>query len=123
MLPCAPTAGSPFTNPTGTVPVSDAHSFKVRDHALNVLFETDFTSGVWHNFAVAVDWDALTLEVFYSQDGDALASVTETESNPTAVSGANGQGDFHFTVLKVRWHSATRSCRWVGADGCYLLSW
>ncbi|TBU25119.1 hypothetical protein BD311DRAFT_780576 [Dichomitus squalens] len=93
--------GSPFTNPTGDVPVSDAHSFKVRDHALNVLFTTPFTASVWHNFAVEVDWNALTIAVWYSQDGELLQQVVQTTSNPTASSGPNGQGDFHFTVLKL----------------------
>lgn len=94
-------AGSPFTNPTGTIPAPNARSFKVRDHALNLLFETPFTLGNWHNFAVQVDWNNLTLAVLYSTDGAPLKAVTKLVSNPTAVAGAAGQGDFHFTVLKV----------------------
>ncbi|RDX48807.1 hypothetical protein OH76DRAFT_1351910 [Lentinus brumalis] len=93
--------GSPFTNPTGSLPVPNAHSFKVLDHALNVLFSTPFTADVWHNFAVEVDWNARTLAVFYSQDAATLQPVTATVQNPTAASGAAGQGDFHFTVLKL----------------------
>ena len=96
-----PTPGSPFTNPTGVLPAANAHSFKVLDHALNVLFETDFTPYIWHNFAVEVDWDALTLAVLYSENAAQLELVKNTTSNPTAVAGANGQGDFHFGVLKV----------------------
>ena len=94
-------AGSPFTDPTGTLPTPDAHSFKVRDHALNLLFETPFTPNNWHNFAVQVDWNNLTLAVLYSTDGAPLKAVTKLVSNPTAAAGAAGQGDFHFTVLKV----------------------
>ena len=94
-------AGSPFTDPTGTLPTPDAHSFKVRDHALNLLFETPFTPNNWHNFAVQVDWNNLTLAVLYSTDGAPLKAVTKLVSNPTAALGAAGQGDFHFTVLKV----------------------
>jgi hypothetical protein len=32
--------GSPFTDPTGTIPAPNAHSFKILDHSLNVLFTT-----------------------------------------------------------------------------------
>ncbi|KAI0775552.1 hypothetical protein BD413DRAFT_529338 [Trametes elegans] len=93
--------GSPFTNPTGSLPAPNAQSLKVLDHAHNVLFNTPFSSDTWHNFAVEVDWNALTLAVYYSQDGDALKLVKDTTSNPTVGSGPNGQGDFHFTVLKL----------------------
>ncbi|KAI1788898.1 hypothetical protein LXA43DRAFT_611304 [Ganoderma leucocontextum] len=93
--------GSPFTNPTETLPVPNAHSFKVLDHALNVLFSTPFTSHAWHNFAVEVDWNARTLAVWYSQDSELLRQVVTTTSNPTAPAGPDGQGDFHFAVLKL----------------------
>ncbi|PIL35046.1 hypothetical protein GSI_02833 [Ganoderma sinense ZZ0214-1] len=92
--------GSPFTDPTGALPAPNAHSFKVLDHALNVLFSTPFTSGAWHNFAVEVDWNARTLAVWYSQDAVLLQQVVSTTLNPTAAAGPDGQGDFHFTVLK-----------------------
>ncbi|KAJ7662289.1 hypothetical protein B0H17DRAFT_1144463 [Mycena rosella] len=80
--------GSPFTDPTGPLPAANAHSFKVLDHALNVLFTAPFVPRVWHNFAVTVDWGNRT-----------LAAVTATLPNPTATQGA--VGDFHFGVLKL----------------------
>ncbi|KAH9850153.1 hypothetical protein C2E23DRAFT_326878 [Lenzites betulinus] len=93
--------GSPFTDPTGSLPAQDAHSFKIRDHALNVLYTTPFTSAAWHNFAVEVDWNNRTLAVWYSQDAELLRLVKSTTPNPTAAAGPDGQGDFHFTVLKL----------------------
>ncbi|KAI0365349.1 hypothetical protein BV20DRAFT_954502 [Pilatotrama ljubarskyi] len=93
--------GSPFTNPTGPLPAPNAHSFKVLDHALNVLFTTPFTSHTWHNFAVEVDWNNRTLAVWYSQDAELLRRVKDTTPNPTVALGPVGQGDFHFTVLKL----------------------
>ncbi|KAJ7574475.1 hypothetical protein C8J56DRAFT_799619 [Mycena floridula] len=93
--------GSPFTNPTGTLPAPDAHSFKVLDHATNVIFSTDFKPCVWHNFAVEVDWDNRTLQVFYSVDADNLKQVTDVVPNLTTQSGSAGQGDFHFGLLKL----------------------
>lgn len=94
--------GSPFTNPTGKLPAENAYSFKVLDHALNVLFSTPFTPNSWHNFAIQVDWDQRTLAVLYSQDGSTLKQVTGIVPNLSAVAGVNGQGDFHIAVLKVR---------------------
>ncbi|TCD62641.1 hypothetical protein EIP91_006594 [Steccherinum ochraceum] len=93
--------GSPFTNPTGPLPVKNAHSFKVLDHALNVLFMAPFTSEDWHNFAIQVDWNARTLAVFYSTEGQLLKPVTKVLPNLSATAGADGQGDFHFGVLKL----------------------
>ncbi|KAJ7819682.1 hypothetical protein B0H13DRAFT_1528661, partial [Mycena leptocephala] len=91
--------GSPFTNPTGQLPVKNARSFKVLDHALNVLFTTPFTPLLWHNFAITVDWANRTLMVSYSIEGLPLKAVTPTVQNPTATAGA--LGDFHFGVLKL----------------------
>ncbi|TDL19698.1 hypothetical protein BD410DRAFT_401484 [Rickenella mellea] len=93
--------GSPFTNPTGKLPAADAHSFKIRDHALNLLFSTPFTPLTWHNFAIQVNFDARTLGVFYSQNSNTLKPVTKLVSNSAASAGAAGQGDFHFGVLKL----------------------
>jgi hypothetical protein len=93
--------GSPFTIPTSTVPVSDARSLKVRNHALTLLFETPFTANDWHNFAVQVDWTNRTLGVFYSTNATPLAAVTGLEDNSSAPSGVAAQGDYHFGVLKV----------------------
>jgi hypothetical protein len=93
--------GSPFTIPTGAVPVSNARYLKVRNHALDLLFETPFTSHDWHNFAVQIDWTHLTLGVFYSTNGEPLMAVTGLVENLSASPGAAGQGDYHFGVLKL----------------------
>jgi hypothetical protein len=45
------------------MPISDARSLKVRNHALTLLFETPFTVNDWHNFAVQVDWTNRTLGI------------------------------------------------------------
>ncbi|GJE92570.1 glycoside hydrolase family 131 protein [Phanerochaete sordida] len=93
--------GSPFTDPTGPLPAPGAHSFKVRDHALDVLFETPFAPGAWHNFGVQVDWTQRTLAVLYSAGAAPLAVVVRAAPNLSAAPGAAGQGDFHFGVLKL----------------------
>jgi len=56
---------------------------------------------MWHNFAVVVNWSKFTLQVFYSQDGLPLGAVTTVTENSSAGRGPQGQGDFHFGVLKV----------------------
>lgn len=93
--------GSPFTNPTGTLPAADAKNIKIRDHSLNELFSVPLTSPCWHNFAVVVDWDNLTLAVFHSVGARPLKLVSATKPNQGAVAGPNGQGEFHFGVLKL----------------------
>lgn len=94
--------GTPFSNPTASSPAADAAYLKVRDHALNLLFEAPFTADHWHNFAIQVGWNNLTLQAFYSIDDADLEAVTSVVSNPTASTGAAGQGDFHIALLKVR---------------------
>lgn len=74
-----------------------------------MLFQTPFTPLTWHNFAVQVDWTALTLGVFYSKDAASLEPVTaKVAPNKGHVAGETGKGDFHFGVLKVRMEA--RSC-------------
>ncbi|KAG8799854.1 hypothetical protein FRC16_004248 [Serendipita sp. 398] len=94
--------GSPFTYPTGSLPVANAQSLRILARDLTVVFETSFTRDQWHNFAVQVDWDAITLGVYYSK-GPMLLSPTSRKAvlNKGLVAGPDGQGDFHFGVLKV----------------------
>ncbi|KAG8784093.1 hypothetical protein FS842_001432 [Serendipita sp. 407] len=94
--------GSPFTYPTGSLPVANAQSLRILARDLTVVFETSFTRDQWHNFAVQVDWDAITLGVYYSK-GPMLLSPTSRKAvlNKGLVAGPDGQGDFHFGVLKL----------------------
>ncbi|KAH9060200.1 hypothetical protein EDB87DRAFT_1562267 [Lactarius vividus] len=90
--------GTPFNN---TVSDADARMLRIRSHSGKVLFQTPFAENTWHNFAVAVDWDKLTLQAFYSQNGCDLKAVTQVEDNSSATKGPGGQGDFHFGLLKL----------------------
>lgn len=60
-----------------------------------LLFSTAFQAGVFHNFALTLDFDQLTTQVFFSRGQDALESVTDVLDNDVS-----GQGQFHFGVLK-----------------------
>ncbi|KAK1624720.1 hypothetical protein BDP81DRAFT_329422 [Colletotrichum phormii] len=59
------------------------------------LFKTKFTAGVFHNFAIKLDFTKNTTEVFYSQGNSALKSTGAAVANNIA-----GQGQFHFGMLK-----------------------
>lgn len=51
---------------------------------------------------VQVDWTNRTLGVFASQNGDTLKQITpEVLPNLSSTAGPNGQGDFHFGMVKV----------------------
>ncbi|KAI0251105.1 hypothetical protein BJV78DRAFT_1275556 [Lactifluus subvellereus] len=91
--------GTPF-NTTVSSPDA-ARVLRIRAHDSSVLFQTPFQDNVWHNFAVVVDWDNLTLKVLYSVDGAHLQAVTNAQANKGATKGPDGQGEFHFGVLKL----------------------
>ncbi|CAH0051076.1 unnamed protein product [Clonostachys solani] len=60
-----------------------------------LLFQAPFSESVVHNFALKLDFDALTTQVYYSQDDEPLKQVTEATPNDIS-----GQGQFHFGILK-----------------------
>ena len=94
-----PFIGTPFNT---TFSSTTSYDLRIRAHDGTVLFHTAFLQATWHNFAVVVDWDNLTLKVFYSAGALPLKAVTTVQDNSSASRGPNGQGEFHFGVLKVR---------------------
>ena len=94
--------GTPFSKTTATSLDPTARNLKIRDHASNLLYQTPFKSDTWHNIAVQVDWDSRTLAVLYSADDSPLQPVTGIVDNNSTASGASGQGDYYWGVLKVR---------------------
>ncbi|SPQ19874.1 44879d5e-d898-4d54-8381-2fd604ce673d [Thermothielavioides terrestris] len=60
-----------------------------------LLFSTPFVDGVFHNFALKLDFDQSTTQVFFSAGEDPLKAVTGVLENDLS-----GQGQFHFGVLK-----------------------
>ena len=92
--------GTPFST-TSSSTNATSPTLRIRAHDGTVLFQTPFPLTTWHNFAVVVDWDKLTLKVYYSQDALPLQAVTDVQDNSSAGGGSQGQGDFHFGLLKV----------------------
>lgn len=85
--------------------MKNARSLRILAHNLDVVFETSFDHDSWHNFAVQVDWNALTLGVYFSQDEENLRPVMKKAiKNIGHVATDEGKGDFHFGVLKVFSH-------------------
>ncbi|KAF8323930.1 hypothetical protein DL93DRAFT_2162035 [Clavulina sp. PMI_390] len=93
--------GTPFTIPSATKPDSTARNLKVRNHALDLVFQTQLLPLLWHNFAVQVDWDHQTLAVLFSYGAAPLKPVTGLINNNSTTPGAAGQGDYHWGVLKL----------------------
>jgi Glycoside hydrolase 131 catalytic N-terminal domain len=92
---------------TSSTSAAAASTLRIRAHNSTLLFETPIEISAWHNFAVVVDWNKLTLQVFHSLNGELLAAVTNVEDNSSVGKGPAAQGDFHFGLLKVRLTAAT----------------
>ncbi|KAK1981366.1 hypothetical protein LZ30DRAFT_750083 [Colletotrichum cereale] len=60
-----------------------------------VLFSTPFTEYTIHNFAVTLDFNLNTAQVFYSTDNNDLEAQGAAQPNIMA-----GQGQYHFGLLK-----------------------
>ncbi|KAK3323163.1 hypothetical protein B0T19DRAFT_485598 [Cercophora scortea] len=67
----------------------------VNSNPPQVLFSAPFTPGVFNNFAVTLDFNKLTTQVFFSTGTTPLKAVTQALANDVS-----GQGQFHFGVLK-----------------------
>ncbi|KAI6358755.1 hypothetical protein MCOR25_007262 [Pyricularia grisea] len=60
-----------------------------------LLFSTPFAAEGFHNFAIKMDFDKNTTQVFFSKGSEALKAVSKEESNDVS-----GGGQFHFGILK-----------------------
>ncbi|KAK2759962.1 hypothetical protein FQN54_002698 [Arachnomyces sp. PD_36] len=60
-----------------------------------VLYEVPFSAGDWHNFALTLDFDSDTIEIFYSANQEELKSTGAAVSNDLS-----GGGKYHFGMLK-----------------------
>ncbi|KAH8594531.1 hypothetical protein B0O99DRAFT_687756 [Bisporella sp. PMI_857] len=63
--------------------------------AVTDLHVVPFTENVWHNYALTLDFNNNSTQVFYSQDNATL--VPATDALPNDVS---GRGQYHFGLLK-----------------------
>ncbi|KAK0620718.1 hypothetical protein B0T14DRAFT_457865 [Immersiella caudata] len=99
-LETADFSATQFTLKTGTilgVQTADPDTLQIFGNSNDnlLLFSAPFTPGVFHNFALTLDFDTLTTRVFYSQGNAALKSMGQV-----LVNDVSGRGQFHFGLLK-----------------------
>jgi len=82
--------GNGGVNPDSLIVVGNVNSSPVK-----TIFDTRFTAGEWHNFAIKLDFNAGTTQVYYSTGQNALASTGAAVTNSVS-----GQGEYHFGILK-----------------------
>ncbi|KAG4430857.1 hypothetical protein IFR05_013658 [Cadophora sp. M221] len=83
-------AGSPGADGTNIVVNGNSKNAA----GVQTLFSTPFTAG-FQNFAVQMDFDLNTIQVFHSTENNPLVQVTEPLPNDNT-----GNGEYHFAVLK-----------------------
>ncbi|KAK9782104.1 hypothetical protein AB5N19_00431 [Seiridium cardinale] len=90
--------GNQFNFETGTLidqPDVDKNTFKITNRQSEVVWTTPIDSSAWQNFAVTLDFDNNTLQVYYSLGDEPLAAVTEALSNDNS-----GDGQYQIGILK-----------------------
>ncbi|KAK5720614.1 hypothetical protein LTR17_014870 [Elasticomyces elasticus] len=95
--------GTPYNNSTSinssAVPATRTLRIESGTNAGAVektLFETEYSAGTWHNFAVELDFDANTLATYYSKDYANLELVV-----PATANNNSGGGLYHFGIIKL----------------------
>ncbi|TVY93514.1 hypothetical protein LAWI1_G001689 [Lachnellula willkommii] len=73
----------------------DRRLWKFLDRKNDVLWTTGIVWDEWQNFAVTVDYENNTLQIYYSEGYDALEAVTKPISNDNS-----GGGQFQIGMLK-----------------------
>lgn len=76
-------------------------------------WDTDFTAGVWHNVAYAIDFDQQTVGFWHSTGGDALTLAAGPFAVPTNSNGA----DWHLGVLRL---NTTAAATYTAAEDWYF---
>ncbi|KAK4248180.1 hypothetical protein C7999DRAFT_13858 [Corynascus novoguineensis] len=87
-----------FNFETGTVIGQEGlpeDTWKVLDRNYQQVWSTPIIQDEWQNFAITLDFDKNTLQVYYSEADEPLESVTDAVSNNNA-----GEGQYQFGLLK-----------------------
>ncbi|KAH6660642.1 hypothetical protein BKA67DRAFT_653809 [Truncatella angustata] len=90
--------GNHFNFETGTLidqPSYDKNTFKITNRQSQVVWSTPIDNSAWQNFAVTLDFDKNTLQVYYSKGNGPLAAVTTALSNDNS-----GYGQYQIGILK-----------------------
>ncbi|KAI1177497.1 hypothetical protein F4777DRAFT_207867 [Nemania sp. FL0916] len=73
----------------------DPDTFKVLNRQNTEVWSTPIDYTAWQNFAITLDFDKNTLQVYYSKDDEPLESVTSALSNDNS-----GGGQYQIGILK-----------------------
>ncbi|KAI0021075.1 hypothetical protein F4780DRAFT_740135 [Xylariomycetidae sp. FL0641] len=73
----------------------DEKTFKILNRQNTQVWSTPIDAEAWQNFAITLDFDKNTLQVYYSKDDAALEAVTEKLSNDNS-----GGGQYQIGILK-----------------------
>lgn len=89
--------GNQFNFETGTIigRPGNENTFKILDRQNTEVWSTPIDESEWQNFAVTLDFEQNTLQVYYSVGDTPLEAVTEALSNNNA-----GEGQYQIGILK-----------------------
>ncbi|KAI0482389.1 hypothetical protein GGR56DRAFT_184492 [Xylariaceae sp. FL0804] len=73
----------------------DENTFKFLDRDNTQVWSTPIENATWQNFAITLDFDQNTIQIYYSEDDDALTNVTAPLSNDNS-----GGGQYQIGILK-----------------------
>ncbi|KAH9909267.1 hypothetical protein F4778DRAFT_716031 [Xylariomycetidae sp. FL2044] len=73
----------------------DENTFKFLNRQNTQVWETPIEADVWQNFAITLDFEKNTLQIYYSTGDDPLQSVTEALQNDNS-----GEGQYQIGILK-----------------------
>ncbi|KAI1819457.1 hypothetical protein F4861DRAFT_137880 [Xylaria intraflava] len=73
----------------------DKNTFKVLNRENTEVWSTAIDETAWQNFAVTLDFDQNTLQIYYSANDDPLEAVTDALPNDNS-----GEGQYQIGILK-----------------------
>ncbi|KAI1329547.1 hypothetical protein F5Y16DRAFT_88611 [Xylariaceae sp. FL0255] len=74
---------------------TDKNSFKILNRENTEVWSTPIDDTAWQNFAVTLDFNQNTLQIYYSENDDPLKAVTSALSNDNS-----GEGQYQIGMLK-----------------------
>ncbi|KAI9662500.1 MAG: hypothetical protein M1821_008667 [Bathelium mastoideum] len=92
--------GTLFGNGDNVTTSQAAQVLWVRSNDVNAaaqttLWQTPFTTGIWHNLGLTLNFDQNTVQIYYSSNNASL-----TSQGPAVSNDLSGNGSFHVGLLK-----------------------
>ncbi|KAI1498813.1 hypothetical protein F5X99DRAFT_391876 [Biscogniauxia marginata] len=74
---------------------ADKNNFKILNRQNTEVFSVPVDEAAWQNFAITLDFDKNTIQIYYSTDDEPLVAVTEVLTNDNS-----GGGQYQIGILK-----------------------